>query len=141
LSLYLDTSLIVAALTYEPRRADVWAWLDRSPVDELATSDWVAAEVSAALSIKVRTKALSPVEQSASLRMFAMMEAKNLLRLDIPPAVFRNAARLADRHEAGLRAGDALHLAVCAHHQAKLCTLDKKLAEAGSQLGVETLLL
>ncbi|HWX27774.1 MAG TPA: hypothetical protein VNZ53_10105 [Steroidobacteraceae bacterium] len=41
----------------------------------------------------------------------------------------------------GLRAGDALHLAVCADHGATLCTLDHRLSDAGSALGVNAMLL
>ena len=44
---------------------------------------------------------------------------------------FRTAARFADQHMLGLRAGDALHLAICADHGATLCTLDRRLSEAG----------
>jgi predicted nucleic acid-binding protein len=41
----------------------------------------------------------------------------------------------------GLRAGDALHLAVCAERGATLCTLDRCLSDAGSALGVKIMLL
>jgi uncharacterized protein len=54
---------------------------------------------------------------------------------------FRTAARLADQHAIGLRAGDALHLAICASHGATLCTLDRRLGDAGSALGIKTILL
>jgi predicted nucleic acid-binding protein len=54
---------------------------------------------------------------------------------------FRTAARFADQHVLGLRAGDALHLAICADHGATLCTLDRRLANAGSALGVKAMLL
>ena len=40
-----------------------------------------------------------------------------------------------------MRAGDALHLAICADHGATLCTLDRRLAEAGPALGVKATLL
>jgi uncharacterized protein len=49
---------------------------------------------------------------------------------------FRVAARLADQSELNLRAGDALHLAICANHGASLCTLDRRLAEAAPRVGV-----
>jgi uncharacterized protein len=42
---------------------------------------------------------------------------------------------------ARLRAGDALHLAICADQGATLCTLDRRLSDAGSKLGVKTQLL
>ena len=51
------------------------------------------------------------------------------------------AARFADQYELGLRAGDALHLAICVDHGATLCTLDRRLSGAGSALGVKTMLL
>ena len=54
---------------------------------------------------------------------------------------FRTAARFADQHMLDLRAGDALHLAICADHGATLCTLDRRLSEAGPALGVKTMLL
>jgi uncharacterized protein len=52
---------------------------------------------------------------------------------------FRDAARLATNHSPGLRAGDALHLAICAEHGATLCTLDRHLCEAGPALSVQTI--
>ncbi len=43
-----------------------------------------------------------------------------------------------DQQGLGLRAGDALHLAVAAEHGATLWTLDVRMAEAGPVLGVVT---
>jgi predicted nucleic acid-binding protein len=56
-------------------------------------------------------------------------------------AQFRTAARFVEQHMLGLRAGDALHLAVCAERGATLCTLDRRLSDAGSALGVKIMLL
>jgi predicted nucleic acid-binding protein len=41
----------------------------------------------------------------------------------------------------GLRAGDALHLAIAGEQGVSLSTLDRRLAEGGLALGVNTLLL
>jgi uncharacterized protein len=54
---------------------------------------------------------------------------------------FRAAAKFVDQHALGLRAGDALHLAVASEHGATVHTLDQRLAEAGPVLGVPTQLL
>ena len=73
--------------------------------------------------------------------MFTTMSAETFTRLPVSGAQFRTAARFADQHALGLRAGDALHLAICADHGATLCTLDRRLSATGSALGVKAALL
>ena len=51
-------------------------------------------------------------------------------------ADFRAAARLADRSDLSLRAGDALHLAICLNRGATICTLDRRLGDAAPHVGV-----
>jgi uncharacterized protein len=53
--LYLDTPLLVAALTNEAETERMQHWLGRQPEDNLAISDWVTTEFSSALSIKLGT--------------------------------------------------------------------------------------
>ena len=53
-----------------------------------------------------------------------------------PLAHFEKAARFASHHALGLRAGDALHLAIAAGGGHTLVTLDVRMAEAASQLGI-----
>ena len=73
--------------------------------------------------------------------MFATMSAETFTRLPISGAQFRTAERFADQHALGLWAGDALHLAICADHGATLCTLDRRLSNAGPALGVKAALV
>ena len=75
------------------------------------------------------------------LATFARLSADSLAVLPISASQFRTAARFADQFALGLRAGDALHLAVCADHGVTLCTLDRRLGAAGPALGVQTTLL
>jgi len=48
---------------------------------------------------------------------------------------------LADQYTTGLRAGDALHLAVAYNHGARVRTLDQTLVTAAGALGVSAELL
>jgi uncharacterized protein len=73
--------------------------------------------------------------------MFQRLMADSFTMLPVSGPQFRTAARFADQTVLGLRAGNALHLAICADHGATLCTLDRRLSAAGPALGVKTTLL
>jgi predicted nucleic acid-binding protein len=141
LILYLDTSLLVAALINEPHTPRVQVWLTSQEPKDLFISEWVATEFSSALSIKLRTGQIDMTNRADALAAFAALRDESLTTLAISTLEFRAAAKFADLHVLGLRAGDALHLTICADQGATLCTLDRRLADAGPTLGVKTLLL
>jgi len=136
LNAYVDTSVLVAALTAEATTARVQAWLGAQPPGNLLISDWVITELSSALSLKLRTGQLELAHRAAALAAFHRLLADSLIVLPIESRHFRTAAAYVDRHDLGLRAGDALHLAVCADDGGTLYTLDRRLHEAGLAVGV-----
>ena len=138
--LYLDTSIVVAALTNEPRSAEIHEWLERTH-DPLSVSHWVLTEFAAALSIKVRMGKLTEPDRTASSRRFDLLLAETFEVMPVLAEDFRRAATFTARHDLGLRGGDALHLAIAHAGGAELVTLDKRLAQAGEALGVPARLL
>lgn len=138
MTLYLDTSLLVAALTNEAESARIQNWLAQQAAGSLAISEWVETEFSSALSLKLRTQQIEAVHRVEARAMFVRMRSESFLVLPIEAGQFRMAAHFVDQFSLGLRAGDALHLAICAEHGATLCSLDRRLVDAGQPLGIKT---
>lgn len=138
---YLDTSILVAALTREPRTSDMQNWLGQQRAGSLCISDWVVTELSAALSMKVRIEILTGRERATVLGAFAALREASLTTVPVSSMDYRMAAHFADGHASGLRAGDALHLAIAYNHGLELCSLDKTLVAASEPLGVSAALL
>ena len=135
--LYVDTSVIVALLTVEPKTPDVTAWyagLREPPI----CADWLLAEFSSAISIKLRTRQLSATHAKRVRREFDLLAAGGLRLAPVSRAAFRKAADMVKQHRHGLRAGDSLHLAVALELGAsQLATLDATLAENANRKGLE----
>ncbi len=135
---YLDTSVLIAALTPEASNQLICDWLDGAEAGTLHISGWTITEISSALAIKLRTGALSLDQRAEVLATFTRLVEQSLTVVSVTEANFETAARFCDVPALNLRAGDALHLAVASAHGMTLATLDKTMAAAGPQLGVVT---
>jgi uncharacterized protein len=134
---YLDASFIVASfVTDETGSATARQWLRKNSQATMAVSLWVSTEVSSALSIKVRRGDITLADRAELLAQWSSLQSANAKQLDVEPACFIDAAAFADRHTLGLRAGDALHIAIAARHGCTLVTLDQIMANAALECGV-----
>jgi len=134
---YLDTSLLVPLFIREPISAEVGAWLADIGPAELAVSDWGLTEFSSAASIKTRTRQIDDAMRArvqTDFREFVHSRVRRVL--PVLSADFHQAAEFCDRWEIGLRAGDALHLAVAARCGLTVCSLDRTMLEAARVVGV-----
>jgi predicted nucleic acid-binding protein len=127
--LYVDTSVLVALCTNEARTADVVNWY-AACADELASAAWCVTEFASALGIKQRTGQLTESQAQAAWVKFERMCANDLQLLPVEATTFHKAAMLTMDVTAGLRAGDALHLACAMQAKAAgMVTLDAVLAK------------
>jgi predicted nucleic acid-binding protein len=137
--LYLDTSPLIAALTNEAETERMQSWLSQQAEDNLVISDRVATEFSSALSVKLRARNIEAAHRAEALAMFTRLAVDTFTVVLVSRLQFRTAARFADQHTLGLQAGDVLHLVICAGHGATLCTLDRRLSDVASTLGLKAM--
>jgi hypothetical protein len=135
LNTYLDASVLLPTLIAEPATEAVYDCLGADD-HELLISDFAAAEVASALSRLVRMALLTDADASARLADFDAWRAAISSPVDIAESDARLAYIYARHFDLGLRAPDALHLAIARRLNATLVTLDRRLATAARQLGV-----
>ena len=127
--IYLDTSVVVALLTVEPKTQGVTNWYAKLS-DELISSDWLLTEFASAISIKLRTGQLSVTDSKRVRKEFDLVTTGGMRIVPVSRAAYSRAATLIKPHLHGLRAGDALHLAMALESGAdQMATLDETLAK------------
>lgn len=135
--LYVDTSVLVALCTREERTADVVKWY-AACTDELASAAWCVTEFASALGIKQRTGQLTEAQARTAWVQFERMCANDLQLLPVEAMTFHKAAMLTMDVAAGLRAGDALHLACAMEAKAQgIVTLDAVMGKNAKRFKVK----
>lgn len=132
---YLDTSFITPLLLTDATSADVEAYVGKLPAGSLSISHWTALELASVVAREVRMKRLTEADARTVLAEFDRLVSDSLNV--IMPAVgdFGLAREYVERFATGLRAGDALHLAIAVNHGAKkILTLDAGFIDAGKLL-------
>ena len=135
--LYVDTSVLVALCTHEAKTADVVKWY-ADCTEELASAAWCVTEFASAMGLKQRTGQLTQEQAQTAWMQFERICANDLQLLPVEATTFHKAAVLTMEASAGLRAGDALHLACAMQAKAQgIVTLDTVLAKNAKRFKVK----
>lgn len=135
--IYCDTSFVAPLVLPEAASEAVEAFVQQLPPSELAVSHWTRVEFASLVGRRIRLKELN-------LRQARLVRAEFERMLDesfevVAPRVedFNFAEALLQDHRAGLRAGDALHLAIAGNRKAgRFLTLDAALIKAAKRLRI-----
>jgi predicted nucleic acid-binding protein len=133
--LYFDTSFLVPLILPEASSDEIAAFVRALPAGQFTISHWTRVEFSSLIAREVRMGGLNARAGAlADARFEAMVE--DSFEVLLPNADdFGLAKRYLGMFETGLRAGDALHLAIGRNHRAgAIYTLDKALLKAGQML-------
>jgi predicted nucleic acid-binding protein len=131
---YIDTSVFVSSLVPEENSARALAWLATLEDDSVAISPWVEVELSGALARKLRMGRITPLERDNALIEFreSWIPIATVYALDVRH--FSLAREICDAHQAAIRPGDAIHLAIATLAGAELCTFDQRFAAGAASL-------
>ena len=134
---YLDTSFLVPYFTPEKASSAVEKFLSSIKTEELAISQWTRTEFVSALGIKIRTQRFSEDAARRALAAFDEITGQYFTVIQILERDYLLAAEFLLQWSLGLRAGDALHLALAKNHGAKrIYSLDKSLVKAAGRLRI-----
>ena len=136
---YLDTSVAVALFMPEAKTASIKDWY-ATATDPIISADWIVTEFASALSIRQRRGDIAAPGARAVWREFESFRGVGLRLAPVTRDAFENAARMTRDSASGLRAGDALHLAVALELGASsLATADAVLDANARRHGLATI--
>ncbi|HEY4165837.1 MAG TPA: type II toxin-antitoxin system VapC family toxin [Reyranella sp.] len=135
--LYFDTSFLVPLFLQEATSARIERVMAGLAGQDLATSHWTRVEFSSLLAREVRMGGLDSKTAREVDAEFEGVAQQSFVVLVPSVDDFDLAKQYIDRHQSGLRAGDALHLAIAQNHSStQIYSLDNTLLRAGRQLGL-----
>jgi uncharacterized protein len=131
---YFDTSFIAPLFLEEDKSRHVEDILQSVHKDRVV-SHWLRVEFSSLISRLVRMKSLNKSQALQIAENFENLILESFYIITPSVADFNLATSLLQQSKAGLRAGDALHLAMAQNHGAKrFYTLDQGLEKATTML-------
>ena len=136
---YVDTSVLVTALTVEPESSIALDWLVAHQ-QSTCLSDWTLTEFAGALSRKRRAGDIDDRTRNEAHGLIERLSRDSLTLFAVSRAHFREAATVC-RADVGLRSGDALHVAVARGHGLTIVSRDQAMVLGARELGLEAILI
>ena len=134
---YFDTSFLAPLILPEATSDSITKFVGGLAAEKLTVSHWVRVEFSSLLAREVRMGGLEAQFAVAADAQFEGILKESFLVLLPNADDFTLAKQFLGNHKFGLRAGDALHLAIARNHRAEaVYCLDKRMIKAGKNLGL-----
>ena len=134
---YLDTSVLVPLYINEPGSQEARRLLASRPHSELAISEWSQTEFVSAVGIRVRMHTLEGQAARNIIEAFHRLALRALTLLPVESGDFGLANSYLGHFELGLKAGDALHLAIASNHAAEVYSSDRIMLKCARRLGIK----
>jgi len=135
--LYFDTSFLAPLILPEATSEKIAKFIGELPPDKLTVSHWTRVEFSSLLAREVRMRGLEARAAMQADDRFDEMVDESFVVLLPNAEDFGLARDFVKSHDTGLRAGDALHLAIAKNHGAEaIYSLDKTMIKAGKSLNL-----
>lgn len=133
---YFDTSFLAPLILEEATSSRVERFI-AGLTGDLAVSHWTRVEFSSLLAREVRVRGLEPQTAGEADAQFEALVRESFLVLLPGADDFALAKAYLGNYATGLRAGDALHLAIARNIGAEVVySLDNTMMKAGKLLGV-----
>ena len=134
---YFDTSFLVPLILPEATSEPISGFLEALSDDDLAISHWTRVEFASLLAREVGMGGLDAGTAREAGSQFERMIGESFVVLLPNRDDFNLAREWLGNFETGLRAGDALHLAIAGNRGADaIYSLDKLMIAAGKTLGL-----
>ena len=126
-TVYVDTSLLLAAFSNEPGQPIALSVLQDAQWSQVCVSDWTLAEFACALRAKVlRGETPADVAHTIDQTISRLLDEGALQRLPVLRDDYNAVRRVAPGINCMVRGADALHLAIAARcHMTHFASLDK----------------
>ena len=134
---YFDTSFLVPLILPEATSEPISGFLEALPDDDLTVSHWTRVEFVSLLAREVRMGGLDAGTAREAGSRFETMIGQSFVVLLPNRDDYDRAREWLGNFETGLRAGDALHLAIAGNRSADaIYSLDILMIAAGKMLGL-----